>query len=240
MSLLPSRHVRLWICVAGFALTLASSGGLAAEKGKKPRPPSAEQLTRRFNDIYENAGWARASDGRGTSGSGSTVEITKEYRAYLEEFIKSHKVKSVVDAGCGDWGFSSTIDWNHARYLGIDISTKVIEAVKKKHETKDVQFKVGDVTESLPSADLLICKDVLQHLPLALIQKFIKNNLRKGKYKWAILTNDRGAENQDVEAGNYRSINLSAQPFNVKGLVDLPIHFKDQDIKTTELLDLRR
>jgi SAM-dependent methyltransferase len=219
---------------------VASSGGLAAEKGKKPRPPSADQLTRRFNDIYENAGWARASDGRGTSGSGSTVAITKEYRAYLEEFIKSHKVKSVVDAGCGDWEFSATIDWNHARYLGIDISTKVIEAVKKKHETKDVQFKVGDVTQSLPSADLLICKDVLQHLPFALIEKFIKNNLKKGKYKWAIITNDRGTENQDIEAGNYRSINLSLPPFNVKRLVDLPVHFQGEDGKITQLLDLRR
>jgi SAM-dependent methyltransferase len=239
MHLLPRRLVSVLICVASVAAGLASAGGVVADEAKKP-PASAEELGRKFNEIYDNAGWAKGPDGQGTSGSGSTVEITKQYRAYLEEFIKSHKVRSVVDAGCGDWEFSSTIDWNHARYLGVDISTRVIESVKKKYESKNVRFKVGDVTESLPSADLLVCKDVLQHLPLALIAKFIKNNLKKGKYKWAIITNDRGPENNDIDPGNYRSINLGIQPFNVERLVDLPIHFEGQDIKTTQLLDLRR
>jgi ubiquinone/menaquinone biosynthesis C-methylase UbiE len=145
----------------------------------------------------------------------------------------------VVDAGCGDWEFSSAVDWNHARYLGVDISTKVIEEVKRKYASETVKFKVGDVTESLPPADLLICKDVLQHLPNALVKKFIRNNLKKGKYKWAIITNDRGPKNTDIPVGGYRLINLNAAPFSVRRLVDLPIHFEDRPAKTTELLDLR-
>jgi SAM-dependent methyltransferase len=148
-------------------------------------------------------------------------------------------VKSIVDAGCGDWEFSSAVDWNQARYLGVDISTTVIDAVKRRYESETVKFKVGDVTQSLPPADLLICKDVLQHLPNTLIKKFIRNNLKKGKYKWAIITNDRGPDNPDVQPGAYRLINLSVAPFNVKRLVDLPIHFEGQPSKTAELLDLR-
>jgi hypothetical protein len=80
---------------------------------------------------------------------------------------------------------------------------------------------------------------VLQHLPVKLIKKFIKNNLRKGKYKWALITNDRGLENQDIKPGDYRAINLSRPPFEVKRLVDQPITFPGQPGKLTELLDLR-
>ena len=64
------------------------------------RQPS---LTDTFNRIYATGRWATDVTGKGTSGSGSTLEITREYRAYIENFIKKHAVKSVIDAGCGDW-----------------------------------------------------------------------------------------------------------------------------------------
>jgi hypothetical protein len=63
-------------------------------------PPS---LTSTFNGIYAEGTWGKDITGKGTSGSGSTLEITREYRAYIEEFIKKHAVKSVIDAGSGDW-----------------------------------------------------------------------------------------------------------------------------------------
>jgi hypothetical protein len=78
---------------------------------------------------------------------------------------------------------------------------------------------------------------VLQHLSNGLVQKFIRNNLRKGKYKWVILTNDRGSDNPDIANGGYRAIDLAAAPFDVRGLVDLPIMFGDE-FKFTSLLDL--
>ena len=199
------------------------------------RQPS---LTDTFNRIYATGRWATDAAGKGTSGSGSTLEITREYRAYIEDFIKKHEVNSLIDAGCGDWSYSSAIDWGDASYLGIDIASDVIVPVRKKHETGKVKFQVGDITEELPAADLLISKDVLQHLSNDLIHKFIKNNLRKGKYKWVILTNDRSSDNQDIPIGAYRGIDLAAPPFEVKGLVDLPIKFGKETTKITSLLDL--
>src|SRR5262245_41489707 len=197
-------------------------------------------LTYSFNRIYAEGTWGKDSTGKGTSGSGSTLEITQEYSAYVEDFIKKHDVKSVVDAGCGDWSFSSAMDWGDASYLGIDIASDVIEAVRKKHEKGKIQFQVGDITEDLPAADLLISKDVLQHLSNKLIHKFIKNNLRKGKYKWVILTNNRSRENRDISNGEYRMIDLAASPFEVKGLIDLPIKFGTDTWKITSLLDLQQ
>ena len=196
-----------------------------------------QQLADTFNRIYAEGTWGRNSAGKGTSGSGSTLEITREYRAYIEDFIRKNRVRSVVDAGCGDWGFSSAIDWGEASYLGVDIASDVIEAVRRKHEKGKIRFQVGDITEDLPAAELLISKDVLQHLSNGLVQKFIRNNLRKGKYRWVILTNDRGSDNPDTANGGYRAIDLAAAPFEVKGLVDLPIRFGDE-FKFTSLLDL--
>jgi len=197
-----------------------------------------QQLTNTFNRIYAEGTWGKDVTGRGTSGSGSTLEFTREYRAYLEHFMRTHRVRSVVDAGCGDWSFSSTIDWGDASYLGVDIASDVIAAVRNKHETGKIRFQVGDITEELPAADLLISKDVLQHVSNRLVHRFIRNNLRKGKYKWVILTNDRGSHNPDVVNGRFRAIDLAAAPFEVKGLVDLPITFGDETGKITSLLDL--
>jgi SAM-dependent methyltransferase len=196
-------------------------------------------LTHTFNRIYAEGVWGKDVTGKGVSGSGSTLEITREYRGYVEDFMKRHAVNSVVDAGCGDWTFSSAMDWGRASYVGIDIASDVIAAVRKKYEKSNITFQVGDITEELPAADLLISKDVLQHLSNELVHKFIKNNLRKGKYKWVILTNDRGSGNPDVLSGGYRAIDLAAPPFKVRGLVDLPIKFSGLEIpKVTSLLDL--
>ncbi|MGE3510856.1 MAG: trans-aconitate 2-methyltransferase [Vicinamibacterales bacterium] len=197
-----------------------------------------QPLTDTFNRIYAEGTWGKDVAGRGISGTGSTLAITREYRVYVEEFMKKHRVTSVVDAGCGDWSFSSAIDWGDASYLGIDIASDVIAGVRERHQKGRIRFQVGDITEELPPADLLISKDVLQHLSNELVHKFIRNNLRKGKYKWVLLTNDRGSSNQDVASGGYRAIDLAASPFEVQGLVDLPITFGDETHKITSLLDL--
>ncbi len=197
-----------------------------------------QPLTNTFNRIYTEGTWGKDVAGKGTSGTGSTLEITREYRAYIEDFMKKHTVTSVVDAGCGDWGFSHAIDWGGASYLGVDIASDVVADLRNKHEQGQIKFQVGDITDELPAADLLISKDVLQHLSNSLVRKFIRNNLAKGKYKWVILTNDRGSENRDVASGGYRAIDLAAPPFEVRGLVDLPIKFGFEPSKVTSLLDL--
>ena len=86
---------------AGLAAALAFSYFAINPISRQP------SLTVTFNRIYAEGRWGQDVTGKGTSGPGSTLEITREYRAYVEEFVKKHAVKSVVDAGCGDWSFSS-------------------------------------------------------------------------------------------------------------------------------------
>lgn len=219
------------LMTAGLALALAV-GYFAVDAVNQHR------LTSTFNRIYADGTWGTDPAGAGTSGTGSTLAITEEYRAYIENFIRTRGVTSVVDAGCGDWRFSSAIEWGEASYLGVDVASDVIAVVRSRHEKGRIRFQVGDITDELPAADLLISKDVLQHLSNALVRRFIRNNLRPGKYKWVILTNDRGRGNADIASGGYRAIDLAAPPFDVDGLVDLPIRFGNEVTKITSLLDL--
>jgi SAM-dependent methyltransferase len=173
-----------------------------------------------FEKIYRDADWGTNTSGIGNSGTGSTLQATDLYRRYLETFIKDNGIKSVVDAGCGDWEFSQKIDWTGIDYKGFDIVPKVVEIDKQRFAKKTIQFFVGNIVEDdLPAADLLISKHVLQHLPNADVKKFLTKQL--GKYKHVLLTNGvdpqyLSALNKDIKPGDYREIDITRPPFDIK------------------------
>ncbi len=45
-------------------------------------------------------------DENGFSLSGSQIQLSREYVAFLEDFMLRNQIHSVVDVGCGDWAFS--------------------------------------------------------------------------------------------------------------------------------------
>ncbi len=178
-----------------------------------------------FEKIYGGAVWGTNAGGVGNSGTGSTLQSTYIYRRYLAQFFQDHDVKSVVDAGCGDWEFSQKIDWTGIDYKGFDIVAKVIEADKAQFTKPNISFAVGNIVEDdLPAADVLISKHVLQHLPNSDIKKFLDKQLKK--YKHVILTNGvhpmfLTGQNEDIKPGEYRTIDLTREPFNIRGLKEL-------------------
>jgi SAM-dependent methyltransferase len=164
-----------------------------------------------FDDIYKGNGWGFGS------GHGSLPRATKGYRAYLETFIRENNIKSVVDMGCGDWQFSHLIDWGGAQYTGLDIVPSVVEADRQKYGNGRTHFEVIKPGQTkLPRGDLLIVKDVLQHMPTKAVQKFVAQALPH--YKFALITNciePRNDINIDIEEGGFRPLDLRAQPYNV-------------------------
>ena len=214
------------LTVAGFALgwfLYAATPG-----AQSPLEPSDGSLmtsatrAQAFNDIYRSATWGTNEGSGGTSGFGSMVRTTVVYRAFLEQFMKDNHIHSVVDAGCGDWEFSQVIDWSGIDYKGYDIVGSLVEQDTRKFGKPNIHFFTADIVEAdLPPADLLITKDVLQHLPNADIEKFLTKQLPK--YKHVLLTDGASeatlsSTNPNIEIGDYRPLDLSLPPFNIRGL----------------------
>ncbi len=170
------------------------------------------RLRGKFEAIYANNEWKHGS------GEGSRPENTREYVALLEKFLVDHKITSVVDMGCGDWQFSKDVRWGDARYAGYDVVGPVIRRNRRKYKSGKVHFRLysGDPAE-LPAADLLIVKDVLQHLSNRAINDFLP---QLSRYKYALITNcvnPRGpTENTDIDHGEFRYLDLRLPPFHVK------------------------
>jgi SAM-dependent methyltransferase len=179
-----------------------------------------------FQRIYESDHW------KGGSGEGSDVEATSAYRSVLQAILGGRDIARVVDAGCGDWQFSRLVDWTGIRYTGIDIVPDVVAANTAAFGHDGTDFVSGDIrTETLPPADLLICKDVLQHWDLASIHAFLARNL--GRYRYALITNDIASVhiddamlNAEIPIGAWRPLDLERPPFSLR-----PVWRYDFDIR---------
>lgn len=173
-----------------------------------------------FTTIYDNAAWGINDEGLGFSGGGSLLKNTRIYIRFLEHFIRTHDVKTIVDAGCGDWEFSRSVNWQGARYYGYDVVASVIERNIARYASDKIVFVHANfLTEELPSADLLICKHVLQHLPNDDIMLFLKQ-IRK--FKYCLITNavfpqTLSSDGADTHIGGGHKIDLTLPPFNIKG-----------------------
>ena len=180
-----------------------------------------------FDKIYREDLW------EGGSGIGSFPQATIPYRMFLETFIMEKEIGAVVDFGCGDWQFSRFIPWGGVAYTGYDVAQSVIERNRARYAAGNVRFEFtpADLTE-LADADLLICKDVLQHLPNSQVFEFL--DAVKDKYRYLLITNctkPYGALNTDIEPGGFRPLDIRFPPFNIDAELaltyKLPKHLGD-------------
>lgn len=189
-------------------LLLIQGTFLAADQG------NAEKV---FTEIYDNGSW-KNEESQVASGQGSTVENTKIYRFFLQEFLKENDIHSVVDIGCGDWEFSRHINWTGIQYTGIDIVKNVIAQNQVRFPAANIRFIHGDgVNMDLPAADLLIIKDVLTHLPNDMIPKVFS---QFKKFKHCLITHNVDLQtltspNVDIPVGEFREMDLTKPPFNI-------------------------
>jgi SAM-dependent methyltransferase len=165
-----------------------------------------------FEEIYAENKWLYGS------GEGSQPKHTKRYAAFLQDFLRKNNIKSVVDMGCGDWQFSQFIDWTGIDYQGFDVVKSVIEANQKKFSAPGIRFQLalGDGSD-LPSTDLLIAKDVLQHWSNDAVKAFLPNFK---KYAYCLITNcvnpNGKTINENIEHGGFRYLDLRLAPFGIQ------------------------
>lgn len=182
--------------------------------------PQAASPIAEAADVFRKKYEDDASDWRKNSGPGSHPYHTIDYVAFLSKFIHLNGVRTVVDIGCGDWKFSRNINSWGARYLGLDIVPSVIERNKALYARPGVDFALMPKTpDGVPAADLLLIKDVLQHLPDATIDVYAK--LVFPRFRFCLVTNSftklSTPTNVDIRSGDFRCLDLTAPPYNLRG-----------------------
>ena len=170
---------------------------------------SVARIREKFSEIYQKNEWDFGS------GPGSAPINNSGYMEFVQSFIQNQNIKSVVDFGCGDWQFSRFINWYGASYVGFDLVPGVIESNRKNFACPGISFEVFNALDELPAADLLLCKDVFQHLPNDIVREYLV--AFKQKFKFLLITNDdqpHNLLNSDTESGGWRPIRLDFPPFS--------------------------
>lgn len=141
-----------------------------------------------FGNIYRNKVWGEGSQASPLSGSGSDPKNAITYVNFVRDFISSRNITSVVDVGHGDWQMWKDYSFSNVKYLGLDVAAGLSEDIERKFGNSLRKFQYYDVESSnLPNADLLICKDVLQHLSRSDAKTLLA---QMNQFKYLIICND--------------------------------------------------
>jgi SAM-dependent methyltransferase len=164
-----------------------------------------------FTFIYNSNHW---SGQRSISGNGSDFIQTETIRKQLPELILQIKIRTMLDLPCGDFNWMQTVDLKLDHYIGGDIVPELIEQNQKKYGNAKREFRVLDIIrDSLPTTDLIFCRDCFVHLSNEHILKAL-NNIKKSGTKYLLTTTFTECEtNQDIITGDWRIIHLEKDPF---------------------------
>jgi len=137
-----------------------------------------------FSIVYKENIWNKDSNLDFNSGPGShDPKVVTPYIKTISNFFKDLKRKPIVlDVGCGDFNIGSQLYEYTKKYIAIDVVDELIYRNKLKYKSINLEFYVLDmVLDELPSAECILIKEVLQHLPNKEI-KIIINKLSYFKY----------------------------------------------------------
>jgi len=166
-----------------------------------------------FTRHYESRGWGEPES---VSGRGSTLRSTDAIRTALPALFAEFGVRSVIDAGCGDFNWFRALDVDLERYLGIEVVEGLAALDQQLYGGDKRSFVSLDILrDKLPAADLILCRDCLVHLKNRQVVAALKNFRRSGS-RYLLATSYPAARlNQEVSLGGWRPLNLELPPFKL-------------------------
>jgi SAM-dependent methyltransferase len=142
--------------------------------------------------------WERNYARGGTSGAGSYLAAAEAKAAFLNDFVRTHAVTSIIEFGCGDGNQLSLADY--PAYIGLDVSRSAIELCQRRFAGDPAKsFFLYDGTcftdrAGLFAADLAISLDVIYHLTEDAVFKAYMTHLFAAGTRFAIVY----ATNQEI------------------------------------------
>jgi hypothetical protein len=171
---------------------------------------NAEQI---FTKIYEKNGFGGKES---ISGPGSDERQTSVIRHELPKLFKRHEISTLLDIPCGDFFWMKHVDLTGVNYIGADIVEALIKDNIEKHGKDTLEFqKIDLLNDPIPEVDLILCRDCLVHFSNDDIFRAIKS-IRKSQSKYLLTTTFTARKfNSNIITGQWRPLNLEAEPFNL-------------------------
>lgn len=191
-----------------------------------------------FIKIYKDSSWNKESLNFNSGPGSHNKKLVIPFLEFVNSFIINKKIKTIVDLGCGDFNIGKNIYKNTNEYYAIDIVPDLIKYNKNKFKDSKIQFECKDViNESIPEADCVILRQVLQHLDNKSIISILKKIVL---YKYAIITEHIPTKNFvpniDKNTGpNTRlefnsGVNVEIEPFNLNYITKKEINLVDNEL----------
>ncbi len=134
---------------------------MKTKKTKKPWPTKDT-----MEQVYSMNLWGK-DNSPFYSGTGShNPNIIEPYIAEVSSFLGSFKNPPVVcDLGCGDFNVGKELIKFTSKYVAVDIVEPLIVHNSEKFDQENLGFHCLDIAvDDLPSGDIAILRQVLQHL----------------------------------------------------------------------------
>ncbi|MDP3830690.1 MAG: class I SAM-dependent methyltransferase [Ignavibacteriaceae bacterium] len=165
-----------------------------------------------FQMIYKTNHW---KDEFSASGNGSNDIQTKTIKKALPKLLNEYSIKTMLDLPCGDFYWLSRLNLGIEKYIGGDIVKEIIEKNTSLYGDENKEFMIMNlISDDLPSADIIFCRDCLVHLSHEDIIKSIRN-IKRTKIKFLLTTTfTNRTVNEDIITGDWRILNLEKAPFN--------------------------
>ena len=176
-----------------------------------------------FSEIYRKKIWGGRLSRGAYSGSGSRDKaIVTPYVTALRAFLLQIGRPSILDLGCGDFHVGHQLIDCTRSFAACDIVDFVIEQNQRRYP--NVKFFVVDAArDELPAGDVVLIRQVFQHLGNAQIMKVLP---KLAAFKYAIVTehvpgfegfvpnlDKRSGPDHRVSIGS--GIELTQAPFNL-------------------------
>jgi hypothetical protein len=167
-----------------------------------------------FQQIHDGSEWNIVTT-ESVSGEGSTMDQTATLRAELPGLLRKLGVQHLLDLPCGDFNWMQHVDLAGIHYTGGDIVESLVLRNNAQFGNDLRQFlHLNLLTDPLPTADLLFCRDCLVHLSFADVQAALDNIRRSGITYLATTHFHEEPENTDILTGGWRPLNFFKAPFN--------------------------
>lgn len=185
-----------------------------------------------FDEIYHRNLW---NDRESVSGPGSRLDRTDKIRRALPSLIDQYQIRSLLDIPCGDFNWMKLLSLD-IEYTGADIVPDLIRQNQANYQADKRKFVVLNLLEdSLPSADLILCRDCLVHFSGADVKKALRTIKASGSKYLLATTFPERTYNQEIVTGEWRPVNLCLPPFNLPP----PVAYIDDSYESPNYFDKR-